>query len=291
MEIHVTETLNLTKEQKSRLDKLGKVTYYDGLPDIDEFIKRSEGADILAIDWSPIDAAIPKMKPGVKLISVPYTGVGFIPLKDAAAKGIKIANTPDFGTETVGEFGIALMLALVRRIYLYSKGQPEKLTTPTLYGRRVGILGAGRIGRYFGKVAESLGMKVLYWKRGQNMADVIKSSDVVFCSLPLSEETRGILGQKEFSSMKKGSYFVTVSPSEIYDSNALLAALSKNVAGAALDNSDYKSPEYMKFKDNEKVLLTPHIAYKTDYGIKRSFDILIDNIEAFVKGKPINIVN
>lgn len=116
-------------------------------------------------------------------------------------------------------------------------------------------------------------------------------SDVLFCALPLSDETKGIIGKKEFSLMRKGSYFVTISPPELYDSEALLEALKKNLAGAAMDNSDYKSPEYTKFRNNEKVLLTPHIAYKTNYGIKKSYDILIDNIEAFIKWKPINLVN
>ena len=225
------------------------------------------------------------------MLSIIMSKLFFIPVKEAAKKGIKIANAPDFGTETVGEFGIGLMIALVRRIYAYAKGETEKLTTPVLYGKTVGILGAGRIGQYFGNIAKALGMKVIYWKRGENMSEVIKSSDILFCALPLSEETRGLLGKKEFSMMKDGSYFVTVSPPEIYDSDALLGALDKNLAGAAMDNSDYKSSEYLKFKDNKKVLLTPHIAYKTDYGIKKSFDIMIDNIEAFVKGKPINLVN
>ncbi len=291
MKIHVAESINLSKEQKKRLEKLGEVKYFDGLPNEDQFLERVKGADIVALDWSPIDSAIPKMKSGVKLVSLPYTGVGFIPVKEAAKKGIKIANAPDFGTETVGEFGIGLMIALVRRIYAYAKGETEKLTTPVLYGKTVGILGAGRIGQYFGNIAKALGMKVIYWKRGENMSEVIKSSDIIFCALPLSEETKGLLGKKEFSMMKDGSYFVTVSPPEIYDSDALLGALDKNLAGAAMDNSDYKSSEYLKFKDNKKVLLTPHIAYKTDYGIKKSFDIMIDNIEAFVKGKPINLVN
>lgn len=291
MKIHIVESINFSKEQKRRLEKLGEVKYFKGVPNVDQFLERVKGADIVALDWSPIDAAIPKMKSGVKLVSLPYTGVGFIPVKEAAEKGIKIANAPDFGTETVGEFGIGLMLALVRRIYSYAKGEPEKLTTPVLYGKTVGILGAGRIGQYFGNVAKALGMKVVYWKRGEDMSKVIKASDVLFCALPLSEETKGLLGKKEFSLMKKGSYFVTISPPEIYDSNALLEALNKTLAGAAMDNSDYKSPEYTKFKSNEKVLLTPHIAYKTDYGINKSYDILIDNIEAFVKGKPINLVN
>ncbi|MBI4020551.1 MAG: hypothetical protein HY367_04415 [Candidatus Aenigmarchaeota archaeon] len=296
MKIHVVESMDLSDEQKARLNGLGEVKYFDGLPGVDEFLERAEGADILAVDWSPIDAAIPRMKHGVRLISLPFTGVGWVPLKEAASKGIKIANSPGYSTESVGEFGIGLMLALVRKIGLYSKSEPATDTAPCLYGKTIGILGAGRIGGYVGKVAETLGMKILFWRRGDDISNVLKKSDVVYCALPFSDETKGLLGEKEFSQMRHGSYFVTTSHNLIYDHHALLKALDKNLTGAAVDLEgikvgDYKSEAYLRFKGHPKVLLTPHVAYKTDYALKRGRDMMIDNIEAFIKGEPINIVN
>ncbi len=296
MKIHVVEAMNLTAEQKARLEKLGEVKYFKGLPDAEELLKRTEGADILAVDWAPIDATIPKMKTGLKLISLPYTGVGFLPLKEATAKGIKIANSPGYSTESVGEFGIGLMLALVRKIYAYSKGEPKPDVSPCLYGKTIGILGAGRIGSYVGKIAKALGMKVTFWKRGEELSKVLKNSDVIYCALPLSDETKGLLGEKEFALIKTGAYFVTTSHNQIYNHDALLNALNKNLAGAAIDLEgtnigDYKAEAYLKFKNHPKVLITPHVAAKTDYAIKRGYDMMIDNIEAFVKGKSTNIVN
>src|ERR1700677_4703456 len=111
MKIHVVESIKFDDKQKRRLKKLGEVRYFEGLPSVDELLNRSEGADILCVDWAPIDTAIPRMNEGVKLISLPFTGVGFLPLKEASAIGIKIANAPDFGTESVGEFGVGLMLS------------------------------------------------------------------------------------------------------------------------------------------------------------------------------------
>ncbi|MDP2925668.1 MAG: NAD(P)-dependent oxidoreductase [Nanoarchaeota archaeon] len=296
MNIHVIESLNLTQTQRSRLDKLGKVIYFDGVPDEDEVIKRSENADILAADWSPIDLAIPKMKKGVKLISLPFTGVGFLPLDEAAKKGIKIANAPGYSTESVAEFGIGLMISLVRKIYLYVKNEPKPESTFTLHGRTLVILGAGNIGEAVGDIAKSLGMKIIIWRRGDNLIKVLKQADVLYCALPFSEETKGLLGEKEFNSLKQGSYFVTTSHNQIYDHTALLKVLDKNLNGAAIDlegtnTGDYKSEAYIKLKNHSKILLTPHIAYKTDYSTKRGHDIMVDNIEAFIKGKPINIVN
>jgi len=296
MKIHVVESMNLTAEQKARLGKLGDVKYFKDLPDADELLKRTEGADILAVDWSPIDAVIPKMNPGVKFVSLPFTGISFLPLKDASSKGIKIANSPGYSTESVGEFGVGLMLSLVRKIYEYARDEPKPETSTGLFGRTNGILGAGRIGNYVGRIANSLGMNVLLWKRGENLAGVLKNADVVYCALPLNDDTKGLLGAKEFALMKKGAFFVTTSHNLIYDHDALLNALDKNLAGAAMDlegtnMGDYKSEVYLKFKNHPKILITPHVAFKTNYAIGRGFDMMIDNIEAFVKGKPINIVN
>ncbi len=279
-----------------RLEKLGKVVYFEGVPSTEELSKRVEGAEIIAVDWSPIDAIIPKMKSGVKLISLPFTGVGFLPLKEASSRGIKIANAPGYSTESVGEFGIGLMLALVRRIYVYAKGSAESKVYPSLYGKTIGILGTGRIGNYVGKISESLGMNVMYWKRGNDLSNVLKNSDIIYCALPLSDETKELLKEKEFGQMKNGAYFVTTSHNQIYNHNALLKALNKNLAGAAMDleginSGDCNSEAYLTFKNNAKILVTPHIAFKTDSAIERGYDMMIDNIEAFVEGKPTNIVN
>lgn len=296
MRIHVVESINFDAKQKRRLKQLGEVKYFDGVPNVDELLKRADGADILCVDWAPIDTAIPKMNTGIKLISVPYTGVGFLPLSEAAGKGIKVANAPGFGTESVGEFGVGLMLALVRGIYTYVKGQPNVEVGPSLYKKTVGILGAGRIGKYVGKVCKSMGMKVVYWHRGEDLSEVLSSSDIIFCALSQSKETEGLLGKNEFGLMKKGSYFVTVSPDIIYNRAVLLEALDNNLQGAATDlafiaTGDYKSEAYLALKNHPKMLVTPHVAWKTDYAVRKSYDIMIDNVEAFVKGSPINLVN
>jgi len=296
MKIHIVESMSLSTEQKTRLSKFGDVKYFEGVPDANELLKRAEGADILAADWAPVDAAIPRMKPGIKLISFPFTGVGFLPLKEAAAKGIKIANSPGYATESVGEFGVGLMLALVRKIAAYARGEPKPEVARSLYGKTIGIVGAGSIGKYVGKLAKSFDMRVVFWKRGEDISKVLKSADIIYCALPLSDETKGLLGDKEFALMKNGSYFVTTSHNLIYNHEALLKALDRNLAGAAMDLEgincgDYKTEVYLKFKDHPKVLVTPHVAFKTDYALKRGYDIMIDNIEAFVKGNPANIVN
>jgi glycerate dehydrogenase len=296
MIIHVVETIKFGEKQRRRLKRLGEVRYFEGLPSVEELVRRMDGADIVCADWAPIDAAIPKMGPGVKLISVPFTGVGFLPLKEAAARGIRIANSPDFGTESVGEFGVGLMISLVRGIHNYVSGQPAIALAPSLYRKRILILGQGRIGSYVGKVSRALGMKVSFWKRGDSLAAMLPGADVVYCALPLSESTRGLIGESEFGMMKKGSYFVTTSHNQIYNHDALLKALDANLAGAAIDlegisTGEYKNEVYQRFKSNPKILVTPHVAWKSDYAVSKSYDTLIDNIQSFIEGSPRNLVN
>ncbi|MDP2926320.1 MAG: NAD(P)-dependent oxidoreductase [Nanoarchaeota archaeon] len=244
MNIHVVEELNLTKNQKARLEKLGKVKYFLGVPNEEELDKRSENADILVVSWAPIDTSISKINKSVKLISLPFTGVGFLPLKEFTLKGIKIANSPGYSTEAVAEFGIGLMISVVRKINSYVKSEPKPDVTSTLYGKTLIILGAGRIATSVGNIGRSLGMKVILWKRGDNLIKTIKEADILYSALPLSDETKNLLGENEFKAMKKGSYFITTSHNQIYNPNALLKALDTNLTGAGIDLEGTNTGDY-----------------------------------------------
>jgi glycerate dehydrogenase len=188
------------------------------------------------------------------------------------------------------------MLAVMRKIYCYVGNESKPELTTSSCGKMLLVLGAGRIGSCIGKLAKALGMKVVFWKRGDRLETLLKDADVVYCALPLSDETKGLVGEKEFVAMKQGTYFVTTSHYQIYDNAALMRALDRNLAGAAIDLEgincgDYKSEIWQKLKSHPKILLTPHVAFKSDYGQRRAYDIMIDNIEAFVNGNPQNVVN
>ena len=134
MEIHIVESMDFNEVQKARLKKLN-VKIFEGMPDLNELLKRIEGADVIAVDFSPIAAAIPLLKPGqLKLVAMPLSGVSWLPLQEAAKKGIKFCNTPDYGTEGVAEFGFALMLSIVKKIGAYITGEPKLEIVPALYG-------------------------------------------------------------------------------------------------------------------------------------------------------------
>ncbi|OGY24956.1 MAG: hypothetical protein A2Y57_02430 [Candidatus Woykebacteria bacterium RBG_13_40_7b] len=106
---------------------------------------------------------------------------------------------------------------------------------------------------------------------------------------------QGLLDKNFFGSFKKGAYFISVTGAKIYDVDALIESLDKNIAGAAIDTGDTQvgdtsDPYYKKLLANTKILATPHIAYNSDTTARRSNDMMIDNIEAWLAGEPINLV-
>ncbi len=120
---------------------------------------------------------------------------------------------------------------------------------------------------------------------------------MVIDALGLNDTTKGLLDKKFFNSLKKGSFFITVTSQKIYDSKAMLSALDKGIlAGAATDAGgilpgDTDDPYYKKLLKHPKVLVTPHISFQSDVTVKVAGDMMIENIEAYLKGKPINVVN
>jgi len=162
--------------------------------------------------------------------------------------------------------------------------------------KKICILGKGNIGNRVGKICETLDMDVSYFRRGDSLFEKIKNVSVVVDCLGGNKSTEGLLDKKFFSSMKKGSYFISVTGQKIIDLDALLKALdSKHLAGAAYDSGglqtgNVKDPTYQKLLQNKKLLLTPHIAFLTDVTARKANDMMINNVEAWVKGKPINLV-
>ena len=160
-----------------------------------------------------------------------------------------------------------------------------------LTGKIVCVLGAGNVGLRVGKICEAFGMEVYFFKQGDDMAN----ADVVINCLSQNPTTEKLLGGKFFSSFKNGSYFISVTSNRIYDAEALLSLLGKNIAGAAIDAGDARPGDtnddfYRKLLENGKVLATPHIAFNTDVAARVANDMMIDNIEAYIKGNPINLV-
>ncbi len=158
------------------------------------------------------------------------------------------------------------------------------------------ILGKGNVGSRVGAIAEALEMDVTYFRRGDNLIQKAKSADIVVDCLSSNPTTKEILNNEFFLSLKTGSFFITVTGRKIYDTDAIIEALDRGIlAGAAMDTGsihvgDTADPYYRKIQAHPKILATPHIAYNTDVTARIGNDMMIDNIEAWLKNKPKNLV-
>lgn len=299
--IVVTKNLDLYEDQSKRLDGLGDVVYYDDSPEtVDEWLERCKDADIICTGIFGLKSEkVYELKD--VFISLPYVGVEFLDKERLKERNIIVSNSPGCNKEAVSEWIVGMMLMFFRRLSELNrvtdlpKDEILKITT-SLYDKNITILGAGDIGKQLGKICDSLGMKVNFFQKGDNLIDSIKNADVIANCLSTNPSTIGLLDKDFFNSLKKGSLFISSSRSQIYDILALKDALDKGILIGAIDDSassvvgDVDDVEYKNLLSHPKILVTPHISWNTDVEKRKANDMMIDNVEAYLKGEPINLI-
>lgn len=298
--IIVTQELDLFPDQLERLHTLGEVkVYHDLAGGYDAWLDRIKGFDVICTGKFGLKQKIYELKD--VFISLPFVGTGWIDTEKTTANNVTISRSPGCNKEAVSEWVIMMLLALTRRLphYMNALDLPKGVMPPRDKGVShsvVTILGAGHIGMRVGKVCEALDMDVRYFRRGDDLQQAVKDADVVVNTLSLNPTTEGLLDKEFFSWFKAEAYFVSVTSSEIFDADALITALDTDeLAGAAIDCGsiqvgDSYDPYYQRLAKHPKIITTPHIAYNTERTSRVSNDMMIDNVEAYLKGTPINIV-
>ena len=289
-----------------------------------EALKRElQGTDIVVGDYTfkiPITAEMCEAMTKVKLIQQPSTGYDHIDIQACAVKGIPVANIGGANAISVAEHTIALALMLLKRIiYAHQKilegtwTQEELLNVISELNEKTwGIIGLGRIGREVATRARSLGARILYYdvkrlsedeerKMGcsfRPLQRLLSECDVVSIHAPLTQETRGMIGEKEFRMMRPSSVFINPSRGELTDEVALAKALGEGwIGGAGVDvfskeppNKDH--PLVSAARDGVNIVLTPHIAGATSDARMRIIQATFENVLRVLLGqKPQNVVN
>jgi glyoxylate reductase len=221
------------------------------------------------IDEAFLDAA------GVQLRIVANYGVGVdnIDLDAARLRDVVVANTPDVLTETTAELAIAITLALLRRVaegdrFLRAR-RPwgfgvEFMLGEGLRGRRFAVVGPGRIGRATARLAAAFGALPVFAGRGDDLAAVLATADVVSLHTPLTAETRHLIDSSALAAMQRHAVLVNTARGAIVDERALVDALrSGAIAGAALDVHEHEPAVAEELLSMENVVLTPHLGSAT----------------------------
>lgn len=269
-----------------------------------------EQVEVLVNVKKEIDKSLLEKYPNVKLIAVAFTGYDSVDLEYCKTKNIAVYNVPAYATNSVTELAVGLVIALLREIpesnEIIRSGKWKLSPGLELFGKTVGILGTGTIGINTAKVFKALGCKLIGWSRteqeefkdlgGEYISDKQKffaKADIVSIHLPHNDKTENTVGAAELKAMKKTGFLINTARGPIVEEDALIEALQNNeIAGAGLDvfveepiDSDNR------LLDLKNVVLTPHVAYKTEEALKRRAATTVDNIVDFSKGEKGNRVN
>jgi D-3-phosphoglycerate dehydrogenase len=249
--------------------------------------------------------------PLLRLVSVLGTGTDNVDLAAATRRRIVVTNTPGVGALSVAELALGLILSVARAIPLSEarlrQGVWQHVEGPELYGKTLGLLGLGAIGSRLAELGRCLGMQVVAWSWSQDAAraerlgvrvverdDVFRLADVVSLHLRNTPEARGFVGARELGLMKPSAILINTARAAIVDQNALVDALhSGRLAGAGIDvHAEEPLPvDRNVFAGLDNVVLTPHIGAVTAEAATRSRAMPVDNILAFLDGRPEHVVN
>jgi glycerate dehydrogenase len=309
-------TLNPGDNPWDEVARFGELAVYDRTPP-ESVVTRCLGAQIILTNKTPLPAEILAQLPGLQLICVLATGYNVVDLKAAASLGVPVVNVPEYGSLSVAQHAIALLLELTNRVALYdaavkrgewSKGPDftflkEPLTE--LAGKSLGIVGLGRIGGRVAAIGHALGMEILAYNPRQRVApegipvqwleldQLFASADVISLHCPLSPENEGMVNSARLSLMKPHALLINTSRGALVREADLARALDlRFIAGAALDvtvQEPIAADNPLLFATN--CIITPHVAWASLAARQRLMATTGHNIAAFLAGKAQHVVN
>ena len=280
-------------------------------------VERLKPATIAITNKVPVRADTLAELPGLKMIAVAATGYDVIDTDACKARGIPVANIRGYAVNTVPEHAFSLILALRRNLVEYRDqtldGQWVRADQFCFFNRPIwdlagstlGIIGAGAIGQSVGRIGHAFGMEVIYHDNYAaeapdhgslvELEELQDRADVLSCHCPLTDETRNMVNAEFFVGMKRTAIVINTARGGIIDEDALSDAVrSGRIAGAGIDVTATEPPPLdspiMELAKLPNVIVTPHVAWASVGGMQTLCDQLIDNIEAFVKGAPQNLV-
>ena len=288
------------------------VAFNERLPDVDSAARALADFDVIGImrERTPFSRALFEKLPKLRLLVTTGKRNASVDLEAAKARNVLVCNTGGAGRSTA-ELAIGLMIALARHLReefhtMRPGGGWQRTLGFDLEGRTLGIIGLGNLGAKVGKIGNAMGMKVIAWS--ENLSDerakesgaervakdeLFKRSDVVSIHSVLSPRTRGLVGARELALMKPTALLINTSRGPIIDEAALLAALrEKRIAGFGGDTFDAEPlPGDHPLRSEPRALLTPHLGYVTEETYRGFYAGMVQAIEAWLAGKPINVLS
>lgn len=278
-------------------------------------VERLQDATIAVLNKVPLREEALNKLPKLKLIAIAATGSDVIDLEACRDLGIAVANIRGYAVNSLPEHVFALMLALRRSLYWHRESVETGawtnaktfcvFTNPMrdLAGATLGLVGYGALGRSVASIANAFKMNVIALDqvpirdegvRAASLDEIIETSDVISLHVPLTDHTRNLIGAKELARMKRDAIIINTARGGLIDEEALGEAIAAGrIGGAGLDVLSVEPPPadhpLLKLR-NHNLIVTPHMAWASEEAMAALSDQLIDNIEAFIAGKPHNLL-
>ncbi|PJJ84718.1 D-2-hydroxyacid dehydrogenase [Mucilaginibacter auburnensis] len=309
-------TLNPGDISWDSLMQMGDVTIYDRTP-VEQVVERAKDAEAILTNKAKVTKEHIDKLPALKYIGILATGYNIIDIEAAKQRGIIVSNAPGYSTASVAQLVFAFLLEMALHVQKHSdsakRGDWVKSAdfsywnSPLieLAGKTIGIIGFGEIGQRVADIASAFGMNVIAHSRTQrnqshranfawvDLDELLTTADVVSIHCPLTQQTKGLINKESLKKMKSTALLVNTSRGPIIVDQDLADALNNGViAGAGIDVLSVEPPP----TDNpllsaKNCLVTPHIAWATKEARLRLLEIVVSNLNAFIKGRPVNVVN
>ena len=309
MNIVCVESLGISRERfeslKAHYSAMGHdFTYYmDRREDEATLADRMREADVAVISNIKLPADVLAQCPKLRYLSVAFTGLDHIDLAYCREHGIKVQNAAGYSTTAVSELAVGMMLDLLRNIVTLNEkirqgGSRGTFLGRELRGKTVGIVGTGAIGTATARLLVAFGAKVIAWSRTERpevkalgveympLDDLLRQSDIVSLHVPLCDETRGLIGERELALMKPTAMLVNTARGPVCDIAAVGQALvDGTIAGAAFDVFEHEPPlpiDHLLLSTN-RCLVTPHVAFATEESFAARADIVFGHVDEWLK--------
>ena len=307
-------TLNPGDLTWDELEKLGKCAIYDRTAP-EQRLERAHDAEVVLLNKVVLDRELLRDLPRLRFVCVLSTGVNVVDLQATRERGIPVSNVPVYGTRSVGQMTMALLLELVHHVGDMSRSVREGRWVQSqdwcywdeplveLYGREIGLIGFGRIGACVAELAKAFGMDVSAhdaasiafppYVKAKPLHELLESADVVSLHCPLTPETRGMINTRTLELMKPSSFLLNTARGGLIREHDLAKALnSGELAGAAVDVLSTEPPHVQNpLLSAKNCIVTPHVSWATAAARNRLMAVVVANVKAFLEGKPQNVVN
>lgn len=298
------------ESHKKRLEELGhEFEYFKESAKSDvEIIKRLKDSDVAMITNNKFSRNVIE-NTNLKLINVAFTGVDHVDIKACDENDIVVENASGYSDDSVAELVIGLIISVMRKFDFNKKNmfkdENNNLLGQIIKGKKVGVVGTGKIGLRVMELLKAFGAEILAYNRSEkdeakklgakyvSLEELLKESDIVSIHLPQNDETIGFIGQKELDMMKDKAILINCARGPIVDNDYLAKLLNEDKLRAGVDVFDMEPPidKDYPLRNAKNAVLTNHIAFFTEEAMNIRCDIVFDNLYKFLDGEIVNRVN